>query len=57
MITTSIEVSVERDLWGKGMNGLKRVQENQGVINIHPDTDKTLTGMLWRMLVTPVRDQ
>lgn len=40
---------------GKGTNGLKRVQESQGVINVHPDTDKTLSGMLWQVLVTSVQ--
>lgn len=45
------------DVWGKGMNGLKCIQENQGVTSVHPGTGKTLSGMLWRVLVTSVQEQ
>lgn len=42
---------------GKGMNGLKCIQENQAAISIHPGTGKTLCGMLRQVPVTSVQEQ
>lgn len=57
MITTSAEASTAGDVGGKGMNCLKCMQENQGVISAHPGTGKAPSAPLWWVPVTSVQEQ